>query len=498
MGEVLLTANGIHKAFGPTIALGSVDFTLKRGEVHGLIGENGSGKSTLASIIAGIQKADTGTFTLRGNPYLPGNAVDAQEKGVAMIVQEMGTAGDITVAENIFLGKEKQFIKGPFVSKKAMVKAAGQALATAGITHINPALPTFLFDMEDRKLIELAKAVNVNPDVLIVDETTTALSHDGRALLYTAIENMKAADKGVIFISHDLDELVSVCNMLTVLRDGVIIGTLQKEEFDRDRIKAMMVGRELQGDYYRSDYDGSSSECVVLKAEHITGAQLVEDVSLELHGGEILGIGGLAEGGMHELGRLLFGIDKCIIGEVRTADGCKITSPSAAVKCGIGYISKNRDQEALMLQASIKDNIVLASLRNLSKRVLISQRKERRIAQRGSDELGVKCRDIDQQVRFLSGGNKQKVVFGKWVGNESCILILDCPTRGVDVGVKQAMYQRIYRMKTEGCSIVLISEELPELIGMSDRILILKRGRIAGEYARSKTLSEHDLIQAMI
>lgn len=499
MAETILAVKGICKNFGPTRALANVDFILKRGEIHGLIGENGSGKSTLSSIIAGIHAPDSGEMQLYGEQYVPKSVADAQSKGVAMIVQEMGTAASISVAENIFLGSEHLFTKYGLVRRKAMREAAQQALEAIGAGGIDAGMPAGALDPEERKVLEIAKAMRPGPEVLIVDETTTALTQDGRELLYSCIEKMRSEDKGVILISHDLEEIMTVCTTLTVLRDGVIIGTLTKEEFDTDRIKAMMVGREISGNLYRSDYDGSSGDEVVLTAEHLTGHWQVTDVNFELHRGEILGIGGLSGGGIHELGRLLFGMEKAVVGEARLADGSKVTGPNLAVKKGLGYVSKNRDEEAVMLGASIRNNAVLPSLGRLARGgIAITHKSEKNLANQVIDKMEVKCSSMEQLVASLSGGNKQKVSFGKWLGCGAKILILDCPTRGIDVGVKQAMYQLIYELKTTGYSFVLISEELPELIGMSDRILILKDGCVAGEYDRSETLSEHDLIQVMV
>jgi len=475
-----------------------VDFTLRRGEIHGLVGENGSGKSTLTSIIAGHRRPDSGTMMKDGQPYAPRDAVDAQQKGVAMLLQEMGTAPDLTVAENIFLGRERDFRRGGLVSKRDLNRAAQAALDKLGIRHIRPELPVFTLGMEDRKLVELAKAMVSDPDVLIVDETTTALSHDGREILFSVIEKMRREDKGVIFISHDLDELIHICTIITVLRDGDIIGTLTKEQFAPDTIKTMMVGRELKGHYYRADYGEEAGEQVVLRARHLTGAEIVEDVSFELRAGEILGFGGLSSGGIHELGRLLFGLDKVIYGSVELEGGVKVTDPAMAVKHGLGYVSKNRDEEAIMLQATIRNNAVLPSLPRLSRKGLIAPKREKTLAEEIIRDLRIKCQSMEQLVGLLSGGNKQKVVFGKWIGRRTRILILDCPTRGVDVGVKQAMYQLMDRLRREGCAIVLISEELPELIGMSDRLIILKNGKISGEFKRSPDLSEQDIIHAMI
>ena len=499
MAETILTVKGMNKSFGPTKALVNVDFELKRGEVHGLIGENGSGKSTLTSIIAGMQPADSGEMTYFGRPYSPRNVADAMEQKVAMIVQEAGTAPTLSVAENIFLGDISRFSKASFVNKKAMEKEAGAALEDTGIHNIRPEMSTGALDPESRKLIELARAMRTDPELLVVDETTTALSADGREILYSCIGKMKKENKGVIMISHDLEEIMTVCSSLTVLRDGVIIGTLEKDEYDIDKIKAMMVGREIEGEFYRCDYDGSCSDEVVLAARNVTGAEQIEEVSLELHRGEILGIGGIASGGIHELGRILFGIDKPALGEVVLGDGTKVSNPVTAVRHKMGYVSKNRDEESIMLDASIKNNIVLPAIARIAKGgIFVTPKSEKKVTTDIIEEMSIKCNNMDQPVRSLSGGNKQKVSFGKWLGCGTDILILDCPTRGIDIGVKQAMYHLIYRLKTEGISFILNSEELPELIGMSDRILILKDGQITGEFERSEALTEHDIVKVMV
>ncbi len=498
MSELLLQATGISKSFGPTRALKDVSFSLHRGDICGLIGENGSGKSTLCSVLTGLYKADEGTMEKGGSTYAPANMTDAQKQGVAMIVQEMGTISGIGIADNIFLGKERRFLKAGLVNRRALVKAAETALANIGVTDIDPRHKIDELSFEDRKLVEVARAMCDDPDVLIVDETTTALSQRGRSIIYDLCRKLSSEGKAIIFISHDLDELMEICNTLTVLRDGALIGTLSKEEMKPDVVKSMMVGREMTGDYYRSDYDGSFGQQVVLDLQDICDGKMLNHVSLQLHAGEILGLGGLTDSGMHEVGRIAFGIEKPLIGSVQLADGTPVASSSVAVAHRMGYVSKNRDQESLMITATVADNVAMPSLRDIRKHGLVFKAQERKLAEEQRETLSIKCASVDQVVRYLSGGNKQKVVFGRWIGNQSRILILDCPTRGVDIGVKQAMYQLIYKLKQEGCSILLISEELTELLGMSDRILIMKNGEIAHEFARSEELTEHDLIEYMI
>ena len=392
---------------------------------------------------------------------------------------------------------------GLFVNGKKLRKHAGYALSKIGVNDIRPEVITAAYDMQQRKLIEIAKCLNKNPEIFIVDETTTALSETGRNLLYKKMEELKNEGRSVLFISHDLDELMEKCDTLTVLRDGNIVANLDKSkgEFDAEMIKKYMIGRELKGDYYRSDYDGSYGEEVVLKmVDGIEGNQL-RHVDFELHKGEILGIGGLSECGMHTLGKALFGNVKIEGGYVCTGKNLDelVRSEDFAMSRKIGYLSKNRDVEALALKTSIFNNIAIASINNIAKfNFLVTKGSEKKLVDRQVRELQIKCNSADQLVSTLSGGNKQKVSFAKWIANDSEILILDCPTRGVDIGVKQFIYQLLYKMKLEGKSIIMISEELPELIGMSDRILIMKDGKITKEFTRSKDLTQEQIIEYMI
>ena len=392
---------------------------------------------------------------------------------------------------------------GLFVNGKKLRKHAGYALSKIGVNDIRPEVITAAYDMQQRKLIEIAKCLNKNPEIFIVDETTTALSETGRNLLYKKMEELKNAGRSVLFISHDLDELMEKCDTLTVLRDGNIVANLDKAkgEFDADLIKKYMIGRELKGDYYRSDYDGSYSDQVVLKmVDGIEGNQL-KHINLELHKGEILGIGGLSECGMHTLGKALFGNVKIEGGFVYTGENLDelVRSEDFAMSKKIGYLSKNRDVEALALKTSIFDNIAIASINNIAKfNFLVTKGSEKKLVDRQVRELQIKCNSAEQLVSTLSGGNKQKVSFAKWIANDSEILILDCPTRGVDIGVKQFIYQLLYKMKLEGKSIIMISEELPELIGMSDRILIMKDGQITKEFTRNPDLTQEQIIEYMI
>ena len=499
--EPIIEVRHMVKNFGPTRALRDVDVSFYRGEIRGLIGENGSGKSTITSIVAGMQKATSGEMFYKGEPWNPASMVDAQLHGISMVLQEANTIPNCTVAENIFAGRFNEFaVANSFLSMKKVNKAAQELLDSFGLEHIKATDNINKYGFEDRKLIEIVRCVSDETEVFVVDETTTALSLEGRQLLYKLIHKLKDENKCVIFISHDMDEILEQCTDLTVLRDGEIIGHLNREEMDapgaEKKIRFMMVGREIGDAYYREDYDSSHLPEVALKLDNISFGP-IKNFSLELHKGEIIGFGGLSGCGMHEIGRAAFGLEKLTEGKVECG-GKEIKSCLDAIESGIGYISKNRDTEALILEGGIGENIVLPSINALSKATFVSPKAERKLADAEIDSFRIKCYGGKQWVNTLSGGNKQKVSFSKWTAKKSDVLIMDCPTRGVDIGVKQFMYHVIAEMKKQGKSIILISEELGELIGMADKILIMKDFAVTHEFKRSPELSETDIIEYMI
>lgn len=496
--ELLLRCEHMYKTFGPTKALQDVCLEVRRGEICGLIGENGSGKSTISSIVAGVQPCDAGEMFWKGKPHKPGNMIDAQKEGIAMIVQESATIDGITVAANIFVNKEERFRKGPFLDVQRMNAEAERILKEIGVEGIEPATVINSLNFEERKLVEIARCMYDAPELLIVDETTTAISMHGRTIIYDIMRKMAKDNKAVLFISHDLEELISICTTVTILRDGQLVTTMNREEMNVHDMRMNMIGRSISDDYYRSDYDGTYGEEVVLRVSHVSNGPVLEDVSLELHQGEILGIGGLSECGMHELGRAIYGADKVLTGTVEVVGKGFVKNPRDAIRYQMGYVSKNRDKESIIQEDTIRNNIVLPSIPGMETYTFLSPRKEHQLVKQEIEEMNIKCEGGSQMVNQLSGGNKQKVVFAKWLGNGSQVLVLDCPTRGIDIGVKVKMYQTIYALKKAGKSIVLISEEMPELIGMSDRIIVLKDGHISGEFTRSESLQESDIIHHII
>ncbi len=491
----------MSKHFGPVRAVDDVSLEFLPGEVRGLIGENGSGKSTLSAMICGSYKPTAGSMIYHGTPYSPQSVLDARNKGIAVLLQERGTIDGMTVAENIFIGFESRF-RGAFgISREKMRKEAETLLHDIGADHIHPNDSVDAYKFEDRKLVEVARALYTNPEILIVDETTSALSLSGREAIYRIIRRFREEGKIVIFIGHDLDEIISVCDKATVLKDGRFVATIEGEDMTPQKMRSLMIGRENLGHYYREDFTPEYEKGhVVLHAEHLFYGKTVRDVSLELHEREILGICGLSDSGMHDLAKALFGAIELEDGKVTipSAKGGSIRTPVQAVRAKIAYLPKDRDTESLFLQATIKDNIAITCFDQKKLGPFINKRHLKRVAVSEAKSLNLKCSSLNQYVAELSGGNKQKVVVAKWLANQADILIMDCPTRGIDVGVKASIYDLIRELKAHGKSIIMLSEEMAEIIGMADRILIIKEGAVSGEFMRSEQLTEQMIVEKII
>ncbi len=499
MSEVRLQVQHMTKSFGITKALKDVSFNINKGEVHALIGENGSGKSTLTNMLTGIYQIESGSFILDGEEVHPKNQVEANKQGISIIVQELGTLSGLTVAENIFLGHEEAFVKFGIKNTNAMNRKATELLKEYGFDRIKASAQIDDYNFEDRKLVEIVKATYFHPKIVVIDETTTALSQEGREELYKHMNRIREEGNTVIFISHDLPEVLDKSDTITILRDGVYIDTVKSADVTEDDLKRLMVGREVTGNYYRPDYGEPISDEVVLSVRDVTVPGQIEDISFDLHKGEILGFGGLSESGMHEVGKAVFGASYDRQGTVTLADGTAINNIPTAIKHGLAYTSKDRDNESVVMNQSICENICLPSLGDLSNKIgLLSDRKLHAFAEREAENMSVKMQNVDQFVSDLSGGNKQKVVVARWIGKDSDLVVFDSPTRGIDIKVKQDIYQLMDQMRKNGKSIIMISEELMELIGMCDRILIMKDGKLNGEVLRNEELTENDLIEKMV
>ncbi|MCL1883490.1 MAG: sugar ABC transporter ATP-binding protein [Defluviitaleaceae bacterium] len=499
MKNALMKLDVLTKSYGPTKAVQGVSMELFRGEVRALIGENGSGKSTLMAMMTGAVKPDDGKMIYKEKPFAPKSIIEASYSGISILVQELGTINGLTVAENIFLGKESYFAKFGLVSEKKMNTAAEGILKELNIDNIKASQPVDELSFEDRKLVEICRAMYADPEILIVDETTTALSHRGRDKIYAIIQNMKERGKAVVFISHDLEEVQRVCNSATILRDGKYIDTIYGEDLTPEKMRELMIGRDFEGAYYRSENSNYASDEIVLRVEDVSYKNILKNISFTLRRGEILGFGGLTECGMHELCKIIFGAIKPDSGKITLGKtGVELRTPSISIKNGVAYLPKDRDQESLFLATSIKDNIAVASLDNIKKGPFITRNSEKKIAEKVAEDLSIKMQSINQLTKELSGGNKQKVALSKWFANDSSILIMDCPTRGIDIGVKAAIYSLMEQLIKSGKSIIMVSEEMLELLGMSDRILIIKNGEINGQFNQSDNVTESMLIEKII
>ncbi|MDD3485084.1 MAG: sugar ABC transporter ATP-binding protein, partial [Atopobiaceae bacterium] len=489
--EVMLHAEKIDKTFGITHAVDHVTLDFAKGEIHALIGENGSGKSTFTNMLTGIISIGEGTFTLDGEQIVAKNQVDGNHKGVAVIVQETGTLAALTVAENLFLGDEDRFISHGLKNTAAMNKKAQELLDSYGLDRIKATAPIDNYDFEDRKLVEIVRSTWFDPKVLVVDETTTALSQNGRDKLFEVMRHVKEIGHTVIFISHDLDEVLRMSDSISILRDGEFIKTVNAADVTEDDLKTLMVGRKMSDHYYRTDYGQEVTGEVALFMQNVSVPGELDDISLELHKGEILGIGGLSECGMHELGKAIFGASYDRTGRVTLGDGTEINDINTAIDHSIAYASKDRDNESLLINDTIQDNITLPSLRDMGK--VINNKKCHTFATKYADMMSTKMTGVDQFVADLSGGNKQKVVLARWLGKQSDILVLDSPTRGIDIKVKADIYALMEEIRNQNKAILVISEEIMELIGMCDRIYVMKDGKLNGQLFRSPDLTENDL-----
>lgn len=498
--NTILEIKGLNKYFGLTHANKDIFFSLKKGEIRGLAGENGSGKSTLLSQIAGINIKDSGEMIVNGEDYNPQNPLDANVRGISIVVQELGVVNNLPAGVNIFLGRTRQFSKWGIVSLKKLFRAANEQFAK---WNLEPLLFRQLADhltVEETKMVELARALSVDPEILLLDEITQSLSYNNRNKLYGLIKKYKSMGRSVILITHDIEEMIRITDSITVLRDGEIVGTEQSDEVTPDRIKTMMVGRKISGEYYRDDMSASYEDEVVLDVKNVTVANEIEDISFELHKGEILGFCGLSDSGIHTIGKALFGLVPLSSGTVNLRiKNVNITNQEIALRNGMAYVPKDREREALMIQASILENLCLPSLDELKERFgYLRPSKLKELAKKTSEMFEVKSTGISQRLSGLSGGNKQKINLGRWLIKDLNVLILDCPTRGVDIGVKAFIYSLMREAKKRGLATVLISDELTEVLGMADRLIVMKNGKVSGVINRGKEFTEESVIGVMV
>jgi len=500
MSTPILEIRRLNKHFGPTYANKNIDFTLKKGEIRGLIGENGSGKSTLISQIAGVQSPDSGEMLVDGKPYSPHSPIDAYDHKISMVLQELGVVGNLPVAANVFLGRTKQFTKYGILNKKKMNRAVAEQFEKWDLPMPPHGKQIGSMMIETRKLIELVRALSVDPDIILLDEITQSLSLNNREKLYELLKRLKDMGRSAILITHDVEEMIEITDTITVLRDGAVVGNLVSAETTPDEIKRMMVGREIEGDLYRSDQSASFDDEVVLSVKNMSVEGELEDITFDVHAGEILGFCGLSDSGIHSVGRAVYGLSKATPDSVYLkAKNLYIKNSTQALKNNVGYVPKDRDTEAMMISDSIRENFTMPSMNELTGPVgFVSPGEMKKLAREMVGKLSVKCESISQQVNALSGGNKQKINLGRWLAKDLKLLILDCPTRGVDVGVKAYIYTLMIEAKKNKIATILISDELPEVLGMADRLIVMKDGKMTGMLKRDEEFTEQAIIGVMI
>ncbi|MBB6049805.1 sugar ABC transporter ATP-binding protein [Armatimonas rosea] len=491
----LLRMEGIQKSFPGVLAIREGRLALEAGEIHALLGENGAGKSTLLKVLSGAHQPDAGTIHLNGEQITIAGPRDATERGIAVIYQEFNLIPQLSVAENLFLGREKT--KGGFITR-ADENAAAQALLTRLAAPFQATTPVGELTVAQQQLVEIAKALSQNAKILVMDEPTAALSGREVDALFAIVRDLKAQGIGIVYVSHRLDEIFQLCDTATVMRDGQWIATKPVSEWTRPKLIESMVGRALSAEFPPRDPAQKIGEARLV-VKNLTRGKFVQDVSFELRRGEILGLSGLVGAGRTEVARLLFGADLRDSGEV-ILDGkpLPLRSPQDAVKAGICLLTEDRKRQGLVLDLALRGNFGLPNLESLGKLGFVDGNKEREAFGGYVQSLLIKTPHQEQLARNLSGGNQQKVVLAKWLQANSEILIFDEPTRGVDVGAKYEIYVLMRKLATEGKAILMISSELPEVLGMSDRILVMRGGKLTGEIEDATKATQEDVLHLAV
>ena len=467
---------GIDKSFGSNQVLKQAGFTLESGEVHALMGENGAGKSTLMKILTGVYTKDAGTVLVDGKEVNYKNPQEAEKAGIVFIYQELNVMFDLTVEENLFMGKE---IHGKFgiCDKKAMQKKAQEALNILGV-NISPKTVMAELSVGQQQMVEICKALMADAKVIIMDEPTAALTQSETVALFKVIESLRKKGVSMVYISHRMEEIFELCDRITVLRDGSYIGVKNIPETNMNEIVKMMIGREI-GERYPSRNVKIGKE--VLKVKELTRKGTFHDVNFSVRAGEVLGVSGLMGAGRTEIMQAIFGNLSYESGTIEIdRKEVKISNPRQAMEHGIGFITEDRKTEGLMLDKSIRENISLCNLRRISKSSVISREAEKNMVAEAIKDLHIKCFGSYHECNNLSGGNQQKVVLAKWILTNPKILILDEPTRGVDIGAKKEIYSIINKLAAQGVAIIMVSSELPEVLGMSDNIMVVREGEVRG------------------
>lgn len=489
----LLEMKDICKSFPGVKVLDHVQFSLQKGELHALMGENGAGKSTLMKILGGIYSKDQGSISIKGSVSDIPSPDAAAKLGITIIHQELKLVPHLTIMENIFLGREFTYGKTRFIHWRKMRQEANRYLSQLGM-ELDPGITAGELSVGQQQMVEIAKALSMNAEILVLDEPTAALTDREIEALFQVIEGLKQKGVGMIYISHRMEEIFRVCDRITVLRDGQYVGTKVTKETNMDELVHMMVGREIKDRFPKIEVQPGEE---LLRVESLSQIGKLHNISFSVRAGEIVGIAGLMGAGRTELAKALNGILPIDGGRISVnGQEVKLKRPSDAIAAGIALVTEDRKEEGLVLPLTVRDNVSLPNHAAISKYGFINRKKEQELADHTIRKLGVKTAGSEQIIGSLSGGNQQKVVIGKWLATSPKVLILDEPTRGVDIGAKKEIYDLMNQLAKQGVAIIMISSELPEVLGMSDRILVMHEGRITGEFNRDQQVTQEEIMHA--
>jgi ABC-type sugar transport system ATPase subunit len=488
----LFEVRGITKQYPGTLALDNVGFNVRRGEVHALVGENGAGKSTLMLIMGGVLKPDRGSLVLDGNPISFQNPHHAQQLGISLVFQELALSLNMSVAENVFTHRQPVNRLG-MIRFEEMYEVTRQSLEAFGV-DVNPRVPLRHYNLAVQQIVEITRAIQRQARVLLLDEPTSAIGRRETERLFQVIRSLRDRGMGIVYVSHKLDEVFAIADRITVLKDGKWVGTVPVEETSPDDVVHMMVGRELEK--LTPARNGSTGTRPVLEIRNLSGPGY-EDVTLTAYAGQVLGLFGLTGAGRTDLAQGIFGIVPPKSGTI-LLDGqpVDIDSPGRAMQLGLAYIPEDRKDEGLFLDMSLKDNVAAANLHRVSRGTLIESSRIDALAREAIRRLQIRARGIEQRVRFLSGGNQQKVLFARWLARRPKVLIADEPTRGVDVGTKADIHALLRDLARQGATVVMISSELPEIMGSSDQVAVMRGGRIVGVFDPGQATDEQIVAHA--
>jgi ribose transport system ATP-binding protein len=480
--DILLRMEHISKAYPGVQAVDDVTLEVAHGEIHALVGENGAGKSTLMKILTGVVLPDAGTIRLRGEPIDIVSPSDAQTAGISMIHQELALISALNVGQNIFLGREPHGSLPGTIDWSALYVAAEDQLDQLGL-DLEPTTPLAVLSIAEQQMVEIAKALSLDADLIVMDEPTSALTERETDTLFDVMRALREQGVAIVFITHRLEEVFEIADRVTVLRDGERVDTVAVTDVTPDDVVAMMVGRELGDMYPKTETEVGD---VVLQVDSLSREGVLHDISFDLRRGEIVGLAGLVGAGRTDLARALFGIDAIDSGQVRVAgERVVIDSPQRAIQLGMGFVPEDRKAQGLFLNLALRFNVTVSQLNGLSAGGFLDFNAMNEVARDAVKRLDIRTPSIMQRVQNLSGGNQQKTVIARWLTLEPKVLILDEPTRGIDVGAKREIHMLMDRLAQEGVGILMISSELPEILGVSDRVLVMREGRITAELPRT-------------